>query len=747
MKSVGVLLLLALSPGVLAQYSSHQLVADWPATPRALGGYPYVLLAGPGLSEYRVVNASGSWHLGRGHWGEAPEMAVGDSGFTSATGSRITGVLAADGSTVVLSNCRVIRYDPSFRPVFRTGPLQLTTYQDPGCFAVAATSSGNTYVRDSGDGVLVIDPAGVQQDPLPLALPSDVYLDSAAMVAVGDRIAVAGNAGPGRPWVAVSDEAGQILWSRVIDTADIGAWSAQLAVEGGQIHALFATSEPGGARTLLRRFDVDGNEVATGHADTLVPAFPDARLVVRGGSTVVDTGDDRLLLWRAGQSAPMVLAAPDAAPIFSFDVAADGRVFALSDWQVLRFETNGTLGAVVDPRPAWLPLRLSVIDSNRIVVSAWLDAAEHVGIAQFDSNLAMQRVDPLIGTPRLSLSLFAEGGAKRYLLARDSEIPAESLLIATDAKGREFWRRSGNFTRMVADSQGVWVARDGLVERFGANGEQLGSQDLATHLATGEFPRLFAGQFGEVYLDSSVVPQAPGECRVVVVNLSGIEPLASQPCGDSRVIGVDGEVVRTYQSALVRTRRDGTQRFSIPITGQQSVSGIHTDGSVLVLGLSNWQSISADGVVRWSLPRSALTNEVDAFILGSDVAFRVYGAAPVTVGKHRLADGVLIGETQLGHVGERLNIGAARVDADGRLLLVGERRVDSDNWVLTTHVVEPDLSLRVPQVWTRGASTVRGLWSELGSVYLAIGSPLDYRQNRPAIIRAGGEIWVNGFED
>lgn len=714
-------------------------------------GYPDTLLTRPGLGEYRIVNASGTLHMARGEWGVAPEVAFPESFFSTSAGPVATGIVAADGSTTVLSNCRVLRYDSSFRPVFRTGPLQLTSYQDPGCIALAVAASGTTYVRDSGNGVLVIDAAGVQQDTLPLALPAGTDLDAYAMVAAGDVVVIAGSVGNQVPWIGAANAAGQILWSHVIDTAVSGGWSARLVVEAGQIHALFATSVSGGAHVLLRRFDLDGNEVATGYTDALVPSNPGTRMIVRGGSTAINTSDQRLLLWRTGQSAPTVLAAPDAASIGSFDIAPDGRIFALAAWQLLRFETDGSLGAVVDPQPALFPLQLSVIDSTRIVVSAWLEDGEQVGVAQFDGNLAMQRVHPLVGVPRLALSNFAEGGARRYLVATDFETAASranSFLIATDAKGRELWRRTGDFTRLAADAEGVWATRDRVAVRFGVNGEELGSQDLSAYVQQSQFPRLYAGQAGEVFLDSDLVPGAPGECRVVVVTVAAAQPLPGQPCGDGRAISLDGELIRSYQGALVRTRRDGTLRYSVPINPGESGLGILADGSVLVGGTTTRRLLSADGELRWSLPSSNAPSEVDALFFGSDVVYRVHGAAPVMVSKHRLSDAVLIGETQLGHVGpEPLNIGAGRVDAEGRLLLVGQRRVDTDNWVLTTHVVEPDLSVRAPQVWARGASAVRGVWSDNAAVYAAIGSPLDYRQARPAIIRAGGEIWVHGFED
>ncbi|MEZ5467201.1 MAG: hypothetical protein R3F18_06000 [Lysobacterales bacterium] len=714
-------------------------------------GRSHALLNGPGSSEYRMVSASGTLHLARGHWGEGPETALPESSFAVSAGIRTTAVLAGDGSTTVLSDCRLLRYDADFRPVFRTGPLQLTTLQDPGCHALATTANGSSFVRDGGNGVLVIDAAGVQRDPLPLPLPGGTDLDAYAMVTVGDRVVVAGSAGNQRPWIGLANAAGQLLWSHVIDTPDGIGWSARLASEGGEIHALFATADPGGARVLLRRYDVDGNELPTGHPDTVVSDFPGTRLSVRGGSTVIHTNDGRLLRWRTGESAPSLIEAPGSTNFHDFDLDAAGRIFAIAEQQVLRYESDGSLGAVINTGPTLRPLQLAAIDDNKIVVSAWQDDAGQLGIAQFDADLVLQRVDPLMGVPRVALTHYAESGAQRYLIASDYETLASrvnSLLIATDAQGRELWRRLGDFSILAADTDGVWTIRDQSAVRFAATGEELGSQDLTAHVQAGQFPRLYAGQAGEAFLDSNVVPGAPGECRVVVVTVAGLNPLVSGPCGGQRAISRDGELLKIFQGALVRTRRDGTQRYSAPLIDGESNFLPQADGSAVLLGMSNWRLISADGEVRWLLPRSTAPNEVDELFLGSELVYRVFGSAPVMVSQHRLADGVLLGQTQLGHVSPNLlNIGAGRVDAEGRLLLVGQDRVDNDNWILTTHVVEPDLSLRVPQVWTRGASNVRGVWSDNGAVYAAIASPLDHRQIRPAIIRAAGEIWVDGFED
>ena len=747
----GFLLLWALSPDSFAQYSSHQLVAHWPAAPRPMLGSSRVLLSEPGSSGYRIVSASGILRLAKGSWGDSPELAIAESSFTTSAGTRTRAVIAADGSMMMLSNCRLLRYDADFRPVFRTGPLQLTTNQDPGCYALATTAGGTTYVRDSGNGVLVIDAAGVQQDPLPLPLPGGTDLDAYAMVTVGESVVVAGSVGNQRPWIGLANAAGQLLWSHVIDTPDGIGWSTQLASEAGEIYALFATSDPGGARVLLRRYDVDGNELPTGHADTVVSAFPGTRMIVRGGSKVIDTDDGRLLRWQTGESAPSLIEAPGSTYFYSFDVDAAGRLFAIAEQQLLRYEPDGSLGATINTGPTLRPLQLAAIDGNRIVVSAWQDDAGQLGIAQFDGDLALQRVDPMMGVPRVALTHYAESGAQRYLIASDYETEAgrvNSLLIATDAKGRELWRRSGDFSILAADIDGVWTVRDQSAVRFAATGEELGSQDLSAYVQLGQFPRLRAGQAGEAFLDSDVVPGAPGECRVIVVTVAGLDPLISGPCGGQRAVSVDGELTRTFQGALVRTRRDGTQRYSVPLIDGESSFLPQADGSAVLLGMSNWRLISATGEVRWLLPRSTELNEVDGLFLGSDLVYRVSGAEPVMVSKHRLADGALLGQTQLGHVGpDLLNIGAGRVDAEGRLLLVGQHRVDNDNWVLTTHVVEPDLSLRVPQIWARGASNVGGVWSENGAVYAAIGSPLDDRQTRPAIIRAAGEIWVDGFED
>ncbi|MGE4070657.1 MAG: hypothetical protein AB7E72_05725 [Lysobacterales bacterium] len=714
-------------------------------------GRSHALLSGPGSNEYRIVSASGTLHLARGNWGESPELANPESSFAVSAGTRTIGVVAVDGSTTVLSNCRLLRYDADFRPVFRTGPLQLTTLQDPGCHALATSASGTTYVRDSGNGVLVIDAAGVQQNPLPLPLPGGTDLDAYAMVTVGDRVVVAGSASNQRPWIGLANAAGQLLWSHVIDTPDGIGWSARLASEGGEIHALFATADPGGARVLLRRYDVDGNELPTGHPDTVVSDFPGTRLSVRGGSTVISTNDGRLLRWRTGQPAPSLIEAPGSTNFYGFDLDAAGRMFAIAEQQVLRYESDGSLGAVINTGPTLRPLQLAAIDGNKIVVSAWQDNLGQLGIAQFGADLALQRVDPLMGVPQVALSHYAESGAQRYLIASDYETEAgrvNSLLIATDAKGRELWRRNGDFSILAADTDGVWTIRDQTAVRFAATGEELGSQDLTAYVQAGQFPRLHAGQAGEAFLDSNVVPGAPGECRVIVVTVAGLNPLASGPCGGQRAVSLDGELLKIYQGALVRTRRDGTQRYSVPLIDGESSFLPQADGSAVLLGMSNWRLISATGEVRWLLPRSTAPNTVDGLFLGSEFVYRVFGSAPVMVSKHRRSDGVLLGETQLGHVGpELLNIGAGRVDAEGRLLLVGEDRIDNDNWVLTTHVVEADLSLRVPQVWARGASNVRGVWSDNGAVYAAIASPLDNRQTRPAIIRAAGEIWVDGFED
>lgn len=456
-------------------------------------------------------------------------------------------------------------------------------------------------------------------------------------------------------------------------------------------------------------------------------------------------------IWRTGQPAPSLIEAPGSTNFYGFDLDAAGRIFAIAEQQVLRYESDGSLGAVVNTGPTLRPLQLAAIDDNKIVVSAWRDDAGQLGIAQFDADLVLQRVDPLMGVPRVALTHYAESGAQRYLIASDYETLAgrvNSLLIATDAKGRELWRRLGDFSILAADTDGVWTIRDRSAVRFAATGEELGSQDLTAYVQAGQFPRLRAGQAGEAFLDSDVVAGAPGECRVIVVTVAGLDPLPSGPCGGQRAISRDGELLKIFQGALVRTRRDGTQRYSVPLIDGESSFFPQADGTAVLLGVSNWRLISADGEVRWLLPRSTAPNEVDELFMGSDLVYRVSGVEPVMVSKHRLADGVLLGQTQLGHVGPNLlNIGAGRVDAEGRLLLVGEDRVDNDNWVLTTHVVEADLSLRVPQVWARGGSNVCGVWSDNGAVYAAIGSPLDHRQTRPAIIRAAGEIWVDGFED
>lgn len=652
-----------------------------------------------------------------------------------------------------MSECRVVRYDANFRLVFRTAQLQLAKGTSPNCQAMAVSASGTTYLSDNSNGVWVVDGAGVQQNSLPLTLPTGADLDSHALVTLGDTVIVAGVVGP-RPWIGAFNAAGQLLWSHSIETADGNGWSALLAVDADQVQALFATPGAGSNRILLRRFASDGSEVISGHTDSLAASFPRTRLVSRGGSTVVSTNDDRPLLWRSGQSTPLVLegpASPDGTTIYGFDVAPDGRVYASSAQGLLRFEINGSLGAASAASPLRL-LQPLAIDSTRIVASAYLDAAGHPGIAQFDSNLAVQRIDPIVGTPSIALSGFAEGGGLRYLAARDYETAtslANSQLIAIGASGRERWRQTGDFVSLRADSAGIWAARDREAVRFAATtGEQLGVLDLTAFVSAGEFPRLYAGQAGVAYLDSNLVPGAPGECRVVEIAVAGVQALSSQPCGYPRAISSDGELVRIYQGALVRTRRDGTQRYSVPLINSETSFWIHTDGSVVLAGPVGWRLIATDGGTRWTLNYGLPAAGLNALFLGTDVAYHVHGPAPVVVSKYRLTDGALLGETQLGHIGpDALNIAFGRADAEGRLLLIGQRRLGTNNWELTTHVVEPDLSVRLPQVWSRGAENVAGVWSNDGAVYAAIGSPLDYRQPRPAIIRADGDIWFHGFED
>ncbi|MCB1600630.1 MAG: hypothetical protein KDI66_11500, partial [Xanthomonadales bacterium] len=86
MRTVGFLLLWALALDVFAQYSSQQLVAHLPAAPRPMLGRSHALLNGPGSSEYRMVSASGTLHLARGHWGEGPETALPESSFAVSAG-------------------------------------------------------------------------------------------------------------------------------------------------------------------------------------------------------------------------------------------------------------------------------------------------------------------------------------------------------------------------------------------------------------------------------------------------------------------------------------------------------------------------------------------------------------------------------------------------------------------------------------------------------------------------------------
>jgi hypothetical protein len=242
-----------------------------------------------------------------------------------------------------------------------------------------------------------------------------------------------------------------------------------------------------------------------------------------------------------------------------------------------------------------------------------------------------------------------------------------------------------------------------------------------------------------------------GGCALVKLTVAAVEPQSSVVGADSCTgpVGVDGS--RIASSADGNWRRysvAGVPVWTVPRLPQETVVRLLPDNSLILAGRSHLRRLAADGSVSWDRPIAEDADNSGVVAASPDWIYRIRNDGPLRVEQYRAIDGVPTGEVGMPWVeGDPGSLHRARVDADGSLAFAVGRKIGEEfDQQLTIVSVQSDLDVVPTQTWSRGAFSVHAIWSEAGSTYSALTAPLDGGVMRPLIIRAGGEILVDGFE-
>lgn len=730
-----------------AQVPSQILINHWPGSDAAPELYPWALLRGTGPDDYRVFANGRSLALAQGRSGSQPASLRAEERMPSGD----LALMDAQGNSYVLSSrsgrCQLASHDAQLRPRYVVA-LQLTTNQDAGCYAMAVAPDGTAYVRDSGDGLLVVDANGEQLADVALQLPPGAGLDARGFALLGDRFILAWSRfEPGvgfHHWIGAYALDGNLLWQqpRPDDVDEVA-----LALESqGIVLVEELASLPISVR--VSRFAADGTALPTGFAAAALDSTylsiegvqaDSTRIAVRAYLGQVDV----VLVWRAGFAQALQLTAPADESINDFALAEQGRVYAVSNSHLLRFAANGAGELDVPPPAGVMPRRLLRLNEQQWLV-ATTQTDLHASVLQLDGNYTLLRSDPITGPARTQVETAAHTAGRTYFSTYTPEAPAQAMLRALDERGRSLWTKPGNFRHLRAGSYGVWAFDNSSATRYQPDGNVSVTLDLqnayAQPVTVQSFPDLADG----LYALGSAGPQL---CRLVHLTAAGLSVLRDIPANCLNVdakVTADGAFNQISAGVLSRLDAHGVPLWSIPALASEYIHSVLPTNGLLLIGSNGLRRISSDGAPLWS---AALFPGANSFVVGSNHVYQIASGAPARVQRLRLSDGVIEGETALPlELGANAYLDDAVVANDGSLASSWRQLAQFSGEICSAISVNSSLEPQALQRWTRGCGGRNTVWSHENAVYTLITTKLDGDVARPAVIRAGGELLLSGFE-